>query len=108
MWFFPSGRLTFTPAVWCFVVASCVDGMLSLLLFELRMTTELNPLLARAYGISPAAFIAVKVVLLCGVLYGLAFVPDRAPRRWTIRFGALAFIGAVGYECMLFALYLRF
>ncbi len=88
------------PLFWL-LSGSLLDGAASLLLFERRITIEQNPILAKAYEVSPLAFVAVKLALMAVVVLALVWTPQRRLKWWVAVFGAVVFYAVFATQVVL-------
>lgn len=98
---FGSRHVPVTLALVILVVANLTDGIVTLVLLQLHLAEELNPLLARAYGVSPVVFMVVKLCLMQGSLLFIMLVPDRpALKRRVVRASACMFLTILCYQVL--------
>jgi hypothetical protein len=80
-----------------------IDGLLTMVLIELRAVHEVNPLLDTAYRVSPMAFMVGKLSMVqLSILLATAHPRPDAVRRFTSG-GALLYAAVVAYQLMLVA-----
>lgn len=90
-----------TPALVCLLLANLLDGVLTLVLLQLDIVYEVNPLLASAYRVSPVAFMVVKMLLASSFVLVTALLTDRKVLRWAARFFAIVYVAIVAYQITL-------
>jgi len=99
---FLKGELPITPALLCLVLGNLLDGILTLVHLQFRGASELNPLMAGVYCVSPFTFMGAKIALVhTSILIAMA-VPNQMLKRQFLRFGAVLYLVAVAYQCVLF------
>jgi hypothetical protein len=84
------------------LIANLVDALLTLILLQLRVACEVNPLLSQAYAVSPLAFMIGKLSLVQLASLLVAIQPSAALRRLFFRGGAGLYAGVVVYQLLLF------
>jgi hypothetical protein len=94
--------LRLTPDAVLLLVGNLVDALLTLVLLQLRVACEVNPLLACAYETSPLAFMVGKLSLVQLAILLVAIQPSAGLRRMFLRGGAGLYAGIVGYQLLLF------
>lgn len=90
-----------TATKWCWVlvlVGNLVDGLCTLVLLQLNLARELNPLMAWVYGISPVSFMVTKLGIVQFGLLMLWMQRHLPAARMGLQFGALTYAGIVAYH----------
>src|SRR5687767_8384304 len=88
-------RLGPTPAAAVLVLANLFDALFTITLLELGLASEMNPLVASAYGCSPMAFVLLK---LCLVRMGVLLVAGERPFSTVARGGAALYVAVMAYQ----------
>jgi hypothetical protein len=91
-----------TPDAAVLLIANLVDALLTLVLLQLRVACEVNPLLSCAYEASPLAFMIGKLSLVQLATLLVTLQPNESLRRVLLRSGAGLYGAVVAYQVLLF------
>jgi hypothetical protein len=80
------------------LVGNLVDGLCTLLLLQLNLAREVNPLLAWVYGMSPVSFMVTKLALVQSGLLLLWMHRHVRAAQVGLQVGAIAYAGIVAYH----------
>ena len=80
------------------LVGNLVDGLCTLLLLQLDLAREVNPLLAWIYGMSPVSFMVTKLALVQTGLLMLWMHRHVRAAQVGLQVGATAYAGIVAYH----------
>jgi hypothetical protein len=90
-----------TPSMVVLIVGNLLDGLLTLILLQLRLVCEVNPLLACAYEVSPLTFMIGKLSMVQLSILLASLQPSGEARRIFLRGGAALYGGIVAYQLVL-------
>jgi hypothetical protein len=80
------------------LVGNLVDGLCTLLLLQLDLAREVNPLLAWVYALSPVSFMVTKLGLVQSGLLMLWLHRHLRAAQVGLHVGALTYAGIVAYH----------
>lgn len=80
------------------LVGNLVDGLCTLVLLQLNLAREANPLMAWVYGMSPLSFMVTKLGIVQFGLLMLWVQRHRRAARVSMQVGALAYTCIVAYH----------
>lgn len=80
------------------LVLNLIDGIFTLVFLQLGVAQELNPLMRLAYGVSPLAFMLLKVGVVELGMTVLCLHRQYRFARWALSAGAVMYAGIVVYH----------